>query len=275
LRSLFGDIDFCECRHCRSVLGPAAYLADLLHFLESLPISNSAGKTALDGISARRPDLLHLELSCENTNTEIPYVDLVLEVLENAVAVPVAIVTVQALSPGGGGGLIRLGSPPPPPSAPTAVATEFREGESLKLSELPEKVRLALQETAITLGEVFSVKRTKNDAQTHQSVWVVSDGSRRWEIAYLAEHFRVWESLPAGPQTFDLPALSAFPEIETEFQRGYLHTDLIKALAPEVLFPVTTVSNIAPAVVPSGRIGGRAGINREVAIELPPGSLGL
>jgi hypothetical protein len=30
----------------------------------------------------RRPDLAQLRLSCENTNTEIPYVDLATEVME-------------------------------------------------------------------------------------------------------------------------------------------------------------------------------------------------
>ena len=33
LASLFGDFDFCECEHCESVLGPPAYLVDLLEFL--------------------------------------------------------------------------------------------------------------------------------------------------------------------------------------------------------------------------------------------------
>ena len=91
LRTLFGDMDFCECSHCRSVLGPAAYLADLLHFLETSSANDEGTATALDGLAARRPDLRHLELSCENTNTEIPYTDLVLETLENAVSLPLRV----------------------------------------------------------------------------------------------------------------------------------------------------------------------------------------
>ena len=35
---------------------------------------------------SRRPDLGEIELTCKNTNTELPYVDLVLEILETAVA---------------------------------------------------------------------------------------------------------------------------------------------------------------------------------------------
>ena len=43
-----------------------------------------------DILFARRPDLGEIELTCENTNTVMPYVDLVLEVLEDAVAPPPA-----------------------------------------------------------------------------------------------------------------------------------------------------------------------------------------
>ncbi|MFD4368970.1 neuraminidase-like domain-containing protein [Rhodococcus sp. NPDC058521] len=80
-QDLFGSPDLCECQHCRSVYSPAAYLVDLLRFLwRAAP--NNDGKTPLDMLAGRRPDLLHLQLSCENTNTIIPYVDLANEVME-------------------------------------------------------------------------------------------------------------------------------------------------------------------------------------------------
>ena len=78
---LFGPPDICECEHCRSVHSPAAYFVDLLRFLwRGEP--NSDGKTPLDALARRRPDLLHLPLTCENTNTIIPYIDLANEVME-------------------------------------------------------------------------------------------------------------------------------------------------------------------------------------------------
>jgi hypothetical protein len=78
---LFGSPDLCECEHCRSVYGPAAYFVDLLRFLwRGAP--NADGLTPLDRLLERRPDLVHLPLTCENTNTLIPYVDLVNEVME-------------------------------------------------------------------------------------------------------------------------------------------------------------------------------------------------
>jgi hypothetical protein len=77
LRTIFGTLDVCECEHCASVYSPAAYYTDILKFLYK-----RASKT-YDELIRRRPDLVHLELSCKNTNTALPYVDLVNELLEN------------------------------------------------------------------------------------------------------------------------------------------------------------------------------------------------
>ncbi len=78
---LFGSPDICECEHCRSVYSAAAYLVELLRFLwRGEP--NSDGKSPLDLLEKRRPDLLHLPLTCANTNTIIPYIDLANEVME-------------------------------------------------------------------------------------------------------------------------------------------------------------------------------------------------
>ncbi len=86
---LFGALDPCECEECTSVLSPAAYLVDVLQFLRN-STPNGAGNTPLDvligngpSLPGRRPDLAYLKLTCENTNTELPYIDLVNEVLEN------------------------------------------------------------------------------------------------------------------------------------------------------------------------------------------------
>ena len=86
LRALFGSQDYCACEHCRSVYGPAAYLVDLLALLESRPAITE--DDALEVLRQRRPDITGLELSCANTNTVLPYVDLVLELLEARVADP-------------------------------------------------------------------------------------------------------------------------------------------------------------------------------------------
>lgn len=92
--SLFGSLELCDCPHCRSIHSPAAYLVDLLQFLGLGLRPENPSVTPLDilignagkGVKGRRPDIAHLQLSCENTNTTLPYVDLVNEVLESYIA---------------------------------------------------------------------------------------------------------------------------------------------------------------------------------------------
>ncbi|MEO8417816.1 MAG: peptidoglycan-binding protein, partial [Methylophilaceae bacterium] len=87
LELLFGSLDFCSCSHCQSVYGPAAYLADVLRFLGKHP-AEAPGKTVQDILFERRPDIGNIKLNCENTDTPMPYIDLVCEILENAVPAP-------------------------------------------------------------------------------------------------------------------------------------------------------------------------------------------
>src|SRR5260370_2899678 len=79
-QTLFGSLSYCACQDCRSVLSAAAYFVDLLQFLKT--------SSALDVLLGRRPDLAYIKLNCENTNTPLPYVDLVNEILETFIAEP-------------------------------------------------------------------------------------------------------------------------------------------------------------------------------------------
>jgi hypothetical protein len=109
-RTLFGSGSLCGCEHCASVYSPAAYFVDLLRYLnysrdqldklqtrleQKMRDGNDAGVRAiaaaleqlrrfqpLDALLARRPDLADLPLTCENTLTALPYIDLVNELLE-------------------------------------------------------------------------------------------------------------------------------------------------------------------------------------------------
>lgn len=80
LDSLFGDSMTANCDDCNSVTSPAAYFVDLLRLLKNSGTPD--GKSVLDKLLERRPDLKTLQLSCANTNVELPYIDLVNEVLE-------------------------------------------------------------------------------------------------------------------------------------------------------------------------------------------------
>ena len=80
---LFGELDFVECDHCRSILGPAAYFVDLMRFIET-HITEAPGNRIQpeNKLLTRRPDLAHIRLDCHNAHDLIPYLDLVNEVLE-------------------------------------------------------------------------------------------------------------------------------------------------------------------------------------------------
>ena len=84
LETLFGNLDFCGCEHCKSVLSPAAYFVDLLEMLD-LQDQDHEGDDPQVVLFERRPDLQHILLTCENTNVALPYIDLVNEVLEHFV----------------------------------------------------------------------------------------------------------------------------------------------------------------------------------------------
>ena len=93
---------FCDCEHCGSVYSPAAYFVDLLRYLDvssperreriekRLSEKGAAPATTrrlsqsrpLEVLLGRRPDLAELSLTCENTLTPLPYIDLVNELLE-------------------------------------------------------------------------------------------------------------------------------------------------------------------------------------------------
>jgi hypothetical protein len=79
LEELFGSLDYCQCDDCRSILSPAAYLVDLLDYLDNPP---GEPGNPLDVLLSRRPDLQYLPLTCDNTNVALPYIDIVNETLE-------------------------------------------------------------------------------------------------------------------------------------------------------------------------------------------------
>ncbi|MGV7241506.1 hypothetical protein ACRXB1_06770, partial [Caballeronia sp. M23-90] len=95
ISDLFGAADLCECDDCNSVFSRAAYFVELLQYLRNnnldseTPNPNTGKKgyagTPLEQLFRRRPDLACLELTCENTFTALPYVDIVNEVMEGYV----------------------------------------------------------------------------------------------------------------------------------------------------------------------------------------------
>lgn len=79
-RTLFPNtLDMCCCDHCSSVFSPAAYMVD------SLELLRRQNQTAYNWLLSKRPDIWQIELSCKNTNTALPYIDLANEILEEMI----------------------------------------------------------------------------------------------------------------------------------------------------------------------------------------------
>jgi hypothetical protein len=87
--ALFGSQTACRCEDCQSILSPAAYFVDLLAFVDRQvlqPVFSGPRADSPLALHARRPDLWTLPLTCVNTTTEIPTLELVNQVLEDRVA---------------------------------------------------------------------------------------------------------------------------------------------------------------------------------------------
>ncbi|KAK3937415.1 hypothetical protein QBC46DRAFT_319727 [Diplogelasinospora grovesii] len=97
IESLFGSMDQCVCEDCTTVYSAASYFVDMLEYLRKSPRyreglafdTSLAGQqpsikgTVLETLFKRRPDLGNLQLTCENTNAVLPYIDLANEVMES------------------------------------------------------------------------------------------------------------------------------------------------------------------------------------------------
>ncbi|MCB0556827.1 MAG: hypothetical protein KDD02_24995, partial [Phaeodactylibacter sp.] len=87
---LFGSQDYCACEHCKSIFGPAAYFVDLMKFVEDhvalVPLPTPNPEAHPIALHTRRPDLWNLELTCENTNAAIPYLQIINEIKQHYIA---------------------------------------------------------------------------------------------------------------------------------------------------------------------------------------------
>jgi hypothetical protein len=91
-QEMFGNQDYCSCAECKSIFGPAAYFVDLMRIIDkyittpnSTTIPTQPTNLTFFNISSgttyvgRRSDLPLIPLTCENTNTLIPYITIVIE----------------------------------------------------------------------------------------------------------------------------------------------------------------------------------------------------
>jgi peptidoglycan hydrolase-like protein with peptidoglycan-binding domain len=167
LEALFGSMDFCTCSTCQSLYGPGAYLSDALRFVDS-HLSQQPPKTVREVLFDRRPDIGNIKLNCPNTETPLPYIDLVCEILEAAVPAP--------------------GADPDFSFQTTRSAAELRA--------FPENVRTAaydvLRSADYPLDTVFDLW------QQEARVWLAHLGVPRWQLmAWLQSRPAAGDPAPA------------------------------------------------------------------------------
>ena len=180
LQSLFGSLDYFECDDCQSVYSPAAYLVDLLQYLAKIGASG-ASSNARDALLARRPEIQNIALDCTNTNTTLPYIDLVNEILEAAIAPPSA-------PPGG-----------PPTSLPVIETT----GTSAERRALPQSVSAAVYATTgtATVGTAtFPLSLPFDLPFARTTAYLAALGTSRTAVLSL------FAGAPAGPTAADVGA---------------------------------------------------------------------
>lgn len=90
-QDLFGTLNYLKCKHCQSILGPAAYFLDLMRVAQdyvTAPNTSKQGDNIPDAwlLRTRRPDLFELKLDCENSDHPVPYLEVVNRVLERHIA---------------------------------------------------------------------------------------------------------------------------------------------------------------------------------------------
>ena len=93
-------MDFCTCSDCRSVLSPAAYLVDLLDFIDQEPTAADKAAGKLEPAErpagpSSSPATVFRSTLASNTLTALPYIDIVNESLEYYVANQVQALSLQ------------------------------------------------------------------------------------------------------------------------------------------------------------------------------------
>ena len=226
-QTLFGSSDSCDCQDCASVHGPAAYLVDALHFLDDRGVRET--------LFERRPDLGDIELSCENTDAQLPLVDLVNEILEDVVAPP-APFTPFDLAPALE---LDLGQPVASAALTAAFTPPLAAGTRVEAVEPAERWRI--------WDEPFAYSVVKKNgalsvaARSRQTVGLAAERRATPQYRNAAAYGELAQSVYPWILPFDLS------NEEAKVFLGYLgvpRRDLIEALrpAPEPLDPNSPVA---------------------------------
>jgi len=189
LKSLFQLADTCSCEHCRSVYSPAAYLVEILQFLDKRSVTDlttmahTTGHLAKDVLFERRPDLGDIDLGCENANTPVPYIDLVCELLEEAIT-PDAGVNFT--------GVLSDGADPLKGRISNGLFT------ALEAAGLPVTNQALIFETETTTGSAATLPHYLRDKKVVCKI--INTGGNNYKVFRLRQTLSPEEELAAAPE---------------------------------------------------------------------------
>ena len=104
-QELFGKLNYLQCEECQSIWSPAAYFVDLLSLVDGYITKPKNDQLSL---AARRPDLWQIPLTCESTNQELPYLQIVNQILEAQVTSRLKKPLLTGLQPTGARNVLRF-----------------------------------------------------------------------------------------------------------------------------------------------------------------------
>jgi hypothetical protein len=189
LKSLFQTTDSCTCAHCRSVYSPAAYLVELLQFVAQRSVTDltvtphTTGHLARDVLFARRPELGEIDLSCDNAKVPVPYIDLVCELLEEAVSPDPGVAFTGVLSDGAD----------PLKGKISAALLAALQGAGMPVTD-----RALVLETESTTGASASLPHYLRDKQAVCKI--VGTGGNNYQVYRLRQTLSPAEELAAAPE---------------------------------------------------------------------------
>ena len=198
LKSLFQTTDSCACAQCRSVYSPAAYLVEILQFVAQRSVTDltamphTTGHLANDVLFARRPDLGEIDLSCDNANVPVPYIDLVCELLEAAVSPDPGVSFTGVLSDG---------------ADPLKGKISAGLLAALQAAGLPVTDQALVLETESTTGASASLPHYLRDKQAVCKI--VNTGGTNYQVYRLRQTLSSAEELAAAPEYVNADAYAA------------------------------------------------------------------
>ena len=216
LEDLFGSLDYCSCSDCSSILSPAAYLVDLLNYIDQ-PAPATGFSNPQDVLLSRRPDLQYLPLTCANTKTALPYIDLVNETLEYFVASGLTLDGYQGHDTGDGiSSAELLASPQYADDAAYAILQDAFFPPPLPFSRPLALLRLHLQNLGLALPDAMAALRAGDQLvnQTTPTSFGWSDILLE-QLAISRDEYRLFTdpTLQLG-DLFGLPEASALADLQ-------------------------------------------------------------